>query len=421
MSRPRAFTLIAHSNHGTAELKFRRTRLIYLNGHAQPERILDTKRSFSGNTMIIRKQTLVLSLVSALALPATALADPIYSVKLLPPDFTGQDINNAGQIVGNTRTEAWIWSDSGIVNLSALKPGIEVFAINNLGQAAGAFSLGSSTAFIYSQGQLRDIGRPAGLNYAIPHTINDKGQVAGTAGNFPGDTSRPFFFNQGTMTALGTFGGDQGDALGLNNKGTVVGSAALPPPPDSPRGAQRAFVYQNGALAQIVASGAEPVIAYDVNDAGAIVGGASFASTGLSQPFLYTGGKLSNLGGPTGEARGINNKGEIVGIWGSTPTSDLTHAFLDRSGTLTDLNDLVVPVAGGTITRAEDINDVGQILATVCFGSTQDCRFARLDLVPAVPEPAGVAMLAGGLAGLAAVRRKRQSTGRNADTRLPQR
>lgn len=370
--------------------------------------MLGTKRSFSGTTMIIRKQTLVLSVVSALICPAIALADPIYSVKLLPPDFTAHDINNAGQIVGNTRTEAWIWSDSGIVNLSALKPGVEVFAINNRGEAAGAFSLASSTAFIYSQGQLRDIGRPAGLNYAIPHAINDNGQVAGTAGNFPGDTSRPFFFNQGTMTALGTFGGDQGDALALNNKGTVVGSAALAPPPNSPRGQQRAFVYQNGTLTQIMAPGAVPVIAYDINDAGAIVGGGEFKSTGLSQPFLYAGGKLSNLGGPTGEARGINSKGDIVGIWGQSPTSDLTHAFLDRSGTMTDLNKLVVPVAGGTITAAEDINDVGQILATVCFGSTMNCRAARLDLVPAVPEPTGVAMLAGGLMGLAAIRRKRK-------------
>jgi probable HAF family extracellular repeat protein len=357
--------------------------------------------------MIVRKYTRLLSLIAALIVPAAASAAPGYSVKFLPSGFTAHDINNAGQIVGNTRTEAWIWSDSGIVNLSASKPGVQVYAINNHGEAAGVFALGASTAFIYSQGQFRDIGRPAGLNYATPHAINDNDQIAGTAGNFPGDTSRAFLFSSGTMTAIGTFGGDQGDAFGLNNKGTVVGSATLAPPPDSPRGVERGFVYRNGALAQIQAPGATVGPAYDINETGAIVGGADFASTGLSQPFLYAGGVLSNLGGPAGGARGINNHGAIVGTWGQMDAqSDLTHAFLYRSGTFTDLNNLIVATPGWTVTQAEDINDAGQILATLCFGSTLDCRSARLDLVPAVPEPAGVAMLFGGLMALAAMRRR---------------
>jgi probable HAF family extracellular repeat protein len=358
--------------------------------------------------MIIRKHTRLLSLVAALAGPAAALAAPSYSVKFLPSDFTAHDINNAGQIVGNTRTEAWIWSDSGIVNLSATKPGVNVYAINNRGEAAGVFAGGASTAFIYSQGQFRDIGRPAGLNYATPFAINDSDQVTGTAGNFPGDTSRAFLYSNGNMTAIGTFGGDQSDGNGLNNKGVVVGSATLAPPPDSPRGVERGFVYRNGTLTQIQSPGAVVGPAYDINDAGAIVGGASFASTGLAQPFLFAGGVLSNLGGPAGTAHGINNSGAIVGNWGQMdPQSDLTHAFLYRSGTFSDLNNLIVPTPGWTVTQAADINDSGQILATLCFGSTLDCRSARLDLVPAVPEPASVAMLFGGLMALAARRRIR--------------
>jgi hypothetical protein len=130
-----------------------------------------------------------------------------------------------------------------------------------------------------------------------------------------------------------------------------------------------------------------PSVANDINDAGVIVGDGSF---------LYKDGALSNLGGPLGTSLGVNNKGDIVGLR-AVPGSDLTHAFLDHSGKSIDLNDLVIPVPGATITQAQDINDAGQILATVCFGSTLDCRSARLDLIPAVPEPAGTAMLIAGL------------------------
>lgn len=142
--------------------------------------------------------------------PATALALPAYQATLLPSGFVGQDINDAGQIVGNTReSKAWIWSESGIVNLSLVIPGVQAFA------------------------------------------VNDKSQVAGTAGNFPGETSRPIFYDGAMMTGINIFGGDQGDALALNDKGTVVGNAALAPPPDSPYSARQPFVYRDGILSEL--------------------------------------------------------------------------------------------------------------------------------------------------------------------------
>lgn len=360
--------------------------------------------------MAIRKHTLLLCLAAALGCPAAALATPVYSVTFLPAEFTAHDINDAGQIAGNTRTEAWIWSDTGITDLTAITPGVRVYAINNRGEAAGTYDVpGDADAFIYSGGRLHNIGRPAGLNYATPLAINDKGQVAGRAGNFPGDTSRAFFYDGRTMTAIGTFGGDQGEAYALNDSGRVVGAAALPPGPDVPRGDPRPFVYDDGVLEQIVAPNAFVATALDINDAGTIVGGAEFNDSGLFHPYALAGGVLRSLGGPGGAASGINNHGDIVGSWGARPGSDLTRAFLYRNGTFADLNDLIVPEPGWTIVGTEDINDAGQILATACLGSRSDCRSVRLDLVAAIPEPTSLAMLLGGLSVLAASQRRRRA------------
>lgn len=94
-----------------------------------------------------RQRPLYLSLLLlALCGPATALALPAYRATFLPSGFVGHDINDAGQIVGNTRTnDALIWSDGAIVNLSRLLPGIQVYAINNQGQVAGSYALPESS------------------------------------------------------------------------------------------------------------------------------------------------------------------------------------------------------------------------------------------------------------------------------------
>jgi len=79
------------------------------------------------------------------------------------------------------------------------------------------------------------------------------------------------------------------------------------------------------------------------------------------------------------------------------------------------LDTLLDPLEGWTVTDARAINDAQQIAGTACIAGV--CHAVRLDLVSAVPEPASVAMLAAGLGVLGAATRRRRGQGRGRASR----
>ncbi len=72
---------------------------------------------------------------------------------------------------------------------------------------------------------------------------------------------------------------------------------------------------------------------------------------------------------------------------------------------MTDLNDLIDPASGCTLTRAIAINDAGQILA---WGDNGDLHSNALVL--SVPEPGTMTILVAGLLALAQRRRQRRGS-----------
>jgi probable HAF family extracellular repeat protein len=167
---------------------------------------------------------------------------------------SGTSLNGAVDLItGCPEENALLWKDGKIINLGTFG-GYESgsSSVNSRGQVTGfatntipdPFSLfyltfyglsnGTQTrAFLWDERNgMQDIGTLGGPD-AVSVFINDRGQIAGASytNDIPNPTTGiptddPFLWENGTMTDLGSLGGTfgyEGDGVGLNNRGQVVG------------------------------------------------------------------------------------------------------------------------------------------------------------------------------------------------------
>ncbi len=167
------------------------------------------------------------------------------------------------------------------------------------------------------------------------------------------------------MIDLGTLGGTCGFANALNSQGQVVGLSSR-----DGNLTFHPFLWSRGVLADLGTLGGDNGQATWINDPGDVVGEADLPGSQTHDAFLWKRGVMSDLGnlGLSSFAYGINSEGQIVGH--SKINDGTFRAFLwENRGPMIDLNSLISPGSGLTLTDAFYINDRGEIAGSGVLAS----------------------------------------------------
>lgn len=161
-----------------------------------------------------------------------------------------------------------------------------------------------------------------------------------------------------TVTDLGSLGGQESAATGLNNRGQVVGEADTARHGKRPEFITNVFVWQNGRMKAVPGMDGSHAFVVAVNDAGLMAG--AYSANPLQAKFaaaLFTlNGKVRLLGGfpalgqgySLSQAEALNAQGQAVGISNN-------QAFLRTAGKLKNLK----PPPGYAAADASAVNNAG--------------------------------------------------------------
>jgi len=288
-------------------------------------------------------------------------------------------------------------------------------AINNSGVMAGYSFTGVGNAFHATKwdanGNAIDLGTMGG-NWSEAFDINNGGRVVGYSYNAGNTQMRPVVWSaNGTPTDLGSLaGGPGGKALAINDQGDAVGYAFLP---YDKWGSvyDRAVIWRNGTVTELGTLGGDESFAYDINNLGQVVGSSQAASR--VGAFIWQNGVMTEIigVGPSNfgsNAYGINDHGQVVGESGMGGVGDTSHAFIWENGVTVDLNNVsITAVANGqwVLRHAYEINTQGQIVGLGTLNGVQTAFLLTPDVAP-VPEPETYALMLAGL-GLVTLRLRR--------------
>jgi probable HAF family extracellular repeat protein len=322
----------------------------------------------------------VLAAILVLGCSAAFAEAPLYKIENLDavPGYPSWayypfDINSNGDVVGwmfnsLSPSAAFIYTpEAGIEALPSSMT--EAYAINDSRQIAGR-----TGGNAYSNGKLLDyttgeweamgtLGGPRSTGYGI----NNAGTVVGSAelsevsnGYY---ITHPVSYANGSLNDLGILpGGNQASAEAINKGGTVVGSSRITDAYNSPWHAFKK--RKNGSLTDLGTLGGLSSYANDINDANQIVGVADTSVAGERHAFLYaqsTMQDLGTLGGEDSVATAINAGGVVVGYAHDSAGTDKPFVWVD--GVMYDLTSRIVNASEwGDLGAAIGINDSGVIV-----------------------------------------------------------
>ena len=269
------------------------------------------------------------------------------------------DLNNFG----------WTLSQEGVMDPVSLNAGAVVLpgqSVINIGERKiDLGTLGGQNSWM-NWGGINDLGQAVGeAETAVPDPDGEDFCGFGTH-----HSCRPYLWQNGSMSALPTLGGNNGSASDINDRGEIAGTAqtAVSDPtcsPSKPLQTVLPVLWEKGRVRALPTVDHDPDgVAFAINDQGHAVGGTGDCA-GANHAVLWENDiavPLKDLGyGAT--AQGINHRGQIVGIVNSPGT---IYAALWENGALTNLRTL----PGDFAAIATGINNRGQVV-----GSTLDTGF----------------------------------------------
>jgi probable HAF family extracellular repeat protein len=258
-----------------------------------------------------------------------------------------------------TQARAFLWNGGKLRDLGTLGGNDAVaFAINGSDTIYGmsytdtvandSTGLPTFHPFLWKNGSMQDLGTLGGTE-ATPGSfnwgpwgpvLNDHGQAIGTSTLAGDETWHAFLWDKNKMIDLGTLGGDNSEALAINERGWVVGRSDYSP--DSTN--HHAVLWRNGTIQDL----------------------------GLIAPCLNS------------SATSVNSRGDVVGgqghCMGNPGDRGWENGIMWRPGKeIVDLNSLIVPASDMYIDWASGINDKGEIAANAILPTGE---FHAVLLVP---------------------------------------
>jgi hypothetical protein len=238
----------------------------------------------------------------------------------------------------------------------------DTFAVNNAGAIAGDYvdAKGVQHAMILAGKKLTTVNHTdcttsGGYPDAIAfYGINSAGAAAGSCTSTKTGLFSGFVYAGGKFTAINFPKSNGTQAIGINDKGDVVGVYL-----DS-ASTQHGFVKKGAKYTTVDVSGGTDTYAWDINNSGQI---AVFAisSAGGYESFIYNGKTFKSITDPNAGASGtivraLNNKGDVAGTYFNSSSDEV--GFLLHDGKYYDVLD---PNADNN-TRADGLNDTLEIV-----------------------------------------------------------
>jgi probable HAF family extracellular repeat protein len=264
-----------------------------------------------------------------------------------PDPFSIYDYFLFGSPTG-TQTRAVLWDkDGGMQDLGTLGgPDAYALLVNEHGEVTGwsfTDSIPNATTglptfhpFLWKKGTgMQDLGTLGGTVAQAVNGLNERGEVIG-ATTLAGDmTHHPFLWDGKKLIDLGTLGGDNGEAIWVNNAGEVIGGADYTAQCRPGVGGEHAFLWRDGAMTDLGTVNGIPYSEADfINDRTQIVGNSFNCDFSAVDAFLWEKGSIVDLNTLISPATPIHltvasyidNRGEIAAV-GNLPNGD-QHAVL---------------------------------------------------------------------------------------------